>query len=72
MCRAALQESDINPAEILAVSMTSQRATFGLLDDADNIIGSRFYSWQDNRALSVLSEIEARIDPEKLYLTTVV
>ncbi|MDA3925136.1 MAG: FGGY family carbohydrate kinase [Kiritimatiellae bacterium] len=70
VCRLALQESGINPDEILAVSMTSQRATFGLLDAEDNIIGGHFYSWQDNRAISVLSEIETKIDPEKLYQTT--
>ena len=70
VCRVALQESGINPKEILAISMTSQRATFGLLDADDNIIGGHFYSWQDNRALSVLSEIETRIDPEDLYQST--
>jgi len=70
VCRQALQESGINPKDVLAISMTSQRATFGLLDADDNIIGGHFYGWQDNRAISVLSEIETKIDPERLYQST--
>ena len=40
------------------------------MDAEDNIIGGNFYSWQDNRAISVLSEIETKIDAEKLYQST--
>ncbi len=70
VCRQALQQAKIAPAEVLAVSMSSQRATFGLLDSDGRVIGGRFYGWQDNRAISVLPEIGAKITAEELYRTT--
>lgn len=66
VCREALLQSQVDPGEVLAVSLSSQRATFGLLDGNSHVIGGRFYGWQDNRALSVLPEIAARIDPSEL------
>lgn len=70
VCRQTLRQAAIDPKEVLAVSMSSQRATFGLLDSEDRIIGGRFYGWQDNRALSVLPEIAAKIKAEELYQIT--
>ena len=70
VCRQALRQAQIDPKAVLAVSMSSQRATFGLLDADDRMIGGRFYGWQDNRALSVVPEIAARISAEELYQIT--
>jgi xylulokinase len=70
VCRQTLRQAKIDPQEVLAVSMSSQRATFGLLDADDRIIGGRFYGWQDNRALSVLPDIEAKISAAELYQLT--
>ncbi|MBM3861155.1 MAG: hypothetical protein FJ395_16120 [Verrucomicrobia bacterium] len=70
VCREALLQSKVAPAEVLAVSVSSQRATFALLDDDGGVIGGRFYGWQDNRALSVIPEIAAKIAPEELYQIT--
>jgi glycerol kinase len=66
VCREALAQSKVAPAEVLSVSVSSQRATFGLMDDGGGVIGGRFYGWQDNRALSVIPEIAAKIAPEEL------
>lgn len=70
VCREALAQSKVAPAEVLAVSVSSQRATFGLMGDDGGVIGGRFYGWQDNRALSVIPEIAAKIAPEELYQLT--
>ena len=70
VCRQTLRQAKIAPGDVLALSMSSQRATFGLLDSEDRIIGGRFYGWQDNRALSVLPEIEAKISAAELYQIT--
>ncbi len=70
VCRRALAEAGVAPEDVLAVSLSSQRATFGLLDADGNMIGGRFYGWQDNRALSVLSDIESRISASELYQLT--
>jgi xylulokinase len=70
VCRQTLRQAKIDPSEVRAVSMSSQRATFGLLDEEDRIIGGRFYGWQDNRAISVLPEIEAKIGAQELYQIT--
>lgn len=70
VCRRALLQANIDPKDVLAVSLSSQRATFGLLDADGQMIGGHFYGWQDNRALSVLSDIEARISASELYQIT--
>ncbi|MDX9867811.1 MAG: FGGY family carbohydrate kinase [Kiritimatiellia bacterium] len=70
VCRQTVSQAKVDPKEVLAVSLTSQRATFGLMDADGKILGGRFYVWQDNRALSVLPEIAARIRAEELYQLT--
>jgi xylulokinase len=70
VCRNALAEAGVDPREVIALGMSSQRATFGLLDADDRLIGGRFYVWQDNRAYSEIPEIASRITPEELYRIT--
>ena len=70
VCRETLRQAKVDPKDVLAVSLSSQRATFGLLDAEGRIIGGRFYGWQDNRAISVLPDIEAKIGAAELYQIT--
>lgn len=70
VCREAIGQSEINPTEIRAVAVSSQRATFGFLGADGRILDGRFIIWQDNRGHSVLEEIADLIPPEELYQTT--
>jgi xylulokinase len=70
VCRRALAEAGVAPEDVLAVSLSSQRATFGLLDADGNMIGGRFYGWQDNRAHTVIPEIASKIAADELYRIT--
>lgn len=70
VCRRALTEAGVAPKDVLAVSLSSQRATFGLLDADGEMIGGRFYGWQDNRAHTVIPEIASKIAADELYRIT--
>lgn len=70
VCRAAIGQSGVNPRDIKAVAVTSQRATFGLLDAGNRLINGRFIVWQDNRAHSILEDMATRMDPTRLYRIT--
>lgn len=52
---------------IEAVSISAQRATFAFVDENNNAIEDRFYVWQDNRAQSVMDEINSKIEPFHMY-----
>jgi xylulokinase len=66
-CKAAVVDSGVNPSDIIAAGFSTQRATFGLVDDSNEIIGGNFYGWQDNRAASVISEITEKIPADEMY-----
>ncbi|MCL2119373.1 MAG: FGGY family carbohydrate kinase, partial [Planctomycetaceae bacterium] len=70
VCREAAERSGIDPQNIKAVSMTSHRATFGLLGADNRLINGRFIVWQDNRAHSVLDAMAAKMPPADLYRIT--
>ena len=70
VCREAEEQSGVDPQNIQAVSITSQRATFGLLDADNRLINGRFIGWQDNRAHSILDEMAAKMAPAELYRIT--
>lgn len=70
VCRQTLAGSGITPQEVSAVCLSSQRATFGLLDGEGRMIGGRFYGWQDNRAHTVIPEIASKISADELYRIT--
>jgi len=70
VCRETVEQSGVDPQNIKAVSITSQRATFGLLDADNRLIHGRFIGWQDNRAHSILDEMAAKMAPMELYRIT--
>ncbi|MGL4941764.1 MAG: FGGY-family carbohydrate kinase [Thermoguttaceae bacterium] len=55
------------PSEIAAIGVTSQRATFGLLNRDGELINNRLIVWQDNRAAVVIDEMASMIDAAALY-----
>lgn len=67
VCRELFDGGKLDPHRIAAVGVTSQRATFGLLDARGELIGGRFIGWQDNRAACVLEEMTKQIDATELY-----
>jgi xylulokinase len=69
-CRMAIDDSGVDPQEIISIGFSAQRATFGFIDENDKMIGGRFYGWQDNRAASVIPYITSVMDPDTLYKTT--
>ena len=70
VCRETAEQSGVDPQDIQAVSITSQRATFGLLDANHRLINGRFIGWQDNRAHSILDEMAVIMAPAELYRIT--
>jgi len=66
-CKAAVANSKVNPDEILSVGFSTQRATFGFVDDKNKIIGGNFYGWQDNRSGSEIAYITSIIPGAELY-----
>ncbi len=66
-CKAAIEKSKIDPKDIACVAFSTQRATFGFVDDNNELINNRLYGWQDNRAASVIGEIAEKIPADELY-----
>ncbi len=65
--REALQSAGIDRKALKAVSLSAQRATFGLVDKDNRIIGDTFYVWQDSRATEVMDAVRSRMEPYELY-----
>lgn len=70
VCRRTLLQAGVAAQDVLAVSLSSQRATFGLLDAEGEMIGGHFYGWQDNRAHTVIPDIASKIAADELYRIT--
>ncbi len=66
-CRQAVKASGVDGKDIVSVSFSAQRATFGLLNAQNEVIHDRLYVWQDNRADEIMPVIKGRIDPYELY-----
>jgi len=66
-CREAVLNSGIDPAKIISVGFSTQRATFALLGENNEIIGENFYVWQDNRAASEIEYIASKISADELH-----
>jgi xylulokinase len=49
-CKKAIMKSKVDINEIVSIGFSTQRATFGLVDNNGTLIDDTFYSWQDNRA----------------------
>jgi xylulokinase len=70
VCRETLEITNIQPGSIQAVGITSHRASFGFLNANRQLIGNRIIVWQDNRAVSVIEDVAAKISGTELYKTT--
>lgn len=66
-CREAIKNSNISSVNIASVGFSAQRATFGLIDKDNRVIGDRFYVWQDNRAISEIEYIKSKMDAFEMY-----
>ncbi len=66
-CRQAVEASGVDAKEIVSVSFSAQRATFGLLDANNHVIQDTLYVWQDNRANEMIPAIKEQMDPYELY-----
>ena len=62
----ALEESGIDPGDILAVSLSSQRCCTILVDDKGRLIRPMI-SWQDNRNLEELEILRKEISDQQFY-----
>lgn len=67
-CREAVEA--VGADRIQGVGIASQRASFGFLDENNELLNGRLIVWQDNRAVSVLDEVRSRISAEELYRIT--
>jgi xylulokinase len=70
VCREVLRETGIDAESIRAISIASHRASFGLLDENDNLLNNRFIIWQDNRGVSELEFMGSKISASELYECT--
>ena len=69
-CKAAIEDSGVDPSEILAIGLSTQGSTIGLLDGAGKLIRP-FVGWQDLRGAGEGTEyILSRISAERLYKLT--
>jgi xylulokinase len=66
-CKTAIEKANVPADSIACVAFSTQRATFGFVDDKGNMLNNRLYGWQDNRAASVIGEITSKIDAGELY-----
>lgn len=66
-CRMAIMNSEVNPSDILAVSLSSQGAACILLDEYGNVVRNRMIGWQDLRNIEVHNDIRSRISNEEHY-----
>jgi len=70
VCRETVEKSGVEPKNIRAVAISSQRATFGLLGQNGRLLENRFIGWQDNRAHDVMAEMGSILSADELYQTT--
>lgn len=67
-CREAVEKAGIGPADIAAISLSTQRTTSIFLDDQERVL--KTISWQDNRTNAEMREIAAKIAPQEYYRRT--
>lgn len=64
----AIETSGINPLEIASIGISAQRCSVIFIDENNNPI--KMISWQDNRAVDEVKEIEKEIGNDKFYEIT--
>lgn len=67
VCKKAVKKAKVDPADILAVSLSSQGAAMVLLDENGNVVRNRMIGWQDLRNIEVHDEIHAKISDDEHY-----
>lgn len=68
-CKAAVEQSGVDPKDIAAVALSSQGSVIGLLDDRGELIRP-FVGWQDLRGEPYIQDILAKIPREEVYAIT--
>jgi xylulokinase len=68
-CRAAIERSGVNPADIAAMALATQGAVIGLLDGHGQLLRP-FVGWQDLRGEESVTRITDRISVEEYYRIT--
>ena len=67
--KAAVEASGVDPADIVAMGISSQGSVIGLLDENGELIRP-FVGWQDLRAEADLPALEAKLGREEYYRIT--
>lgn len=65
-CKAAIENSGVDSADIVAVALSTQGSVIGLLDEEGKLIRP-FVGWQDLRGESAASKITDKISVEEYY-----
>lgn len=67
--RELIEQFEINPKDIAAIAISSQRATFVPVDYCGNPL-MNFIGWQDKRSIEQCHDMEARVGNWKYYQIT--
>ncbi len=67
-CREAMERSGIRPEQVAAVSLSTQRTTSIFLDKDEKVL--KTISWQDNRTVEEMRELEKTVGGKKFYEMT--
>ncbi|MCV2395653.1 FGGY family carbohydrate kinase [Actinotalea sp. M2MS4P-6] len=68
-CKAAVERSGVDPADIVALALATQGAVIGLLDEDGELIRP-FVGWQDLRGEESVDQITDRIPVPEYYAIT--
>ncbi|HSV74598.1 MAG TPA: FGGY family carbohydrate kinase [Chthonomonadales bacterium] len=68
-CRAAVESSGVDKADIVALALATQGSVIGLLDEHGKLLRP-FVGWQDLRGAETVSEITDKISVEEYYRIT--
>ncbi len=66
-CKQAIANSGVNPADIVAVSMSTQGAACILVDENGNVVRNRMIGWQDLRNTEVAEDIKNAVSDDEHY-----
>jgi len=64
-CKEAVLQAGIHPDQVAAISLSTQRTTSLFLDEQEQIL--KAISWQDNRTVQEIKELEKEIGLQKFY-----
>ena len=67
-CKAAVEQAGVSPEQVAAVALSTQRTTSIFLDSGERIL--KAISWQDNRTVQEMKELDRQIGSQKFYEMT--